>query len=84
MINAIRIHTTVESEMLRIPELAALVGRRVEVIIVEEEGEAERVAAAPSVTRKRTLGGLQGKLQVPDDFDAPLPDEVLRAFEGDE
>jgi prevent-host-death family protein len=36
-------------------------------------------AAAPG---RRQLGVLGGKLKVPDDFDAPLPDEVLRAFEG--
>jgi hypothetical protein len=31
---------------------------------------------------KRTLGGLAGKLMVPPDFDAPLPDDLLDAFEG--
>jgi len=31
---------------------------------------------------KRKLGLLAGRLIVPDDFDAPLPDEVLAAFEG--
>ena len=30
--------------------------------------------------RRRTLGLLRGKLRVPDDFDAPLPDELIRAF----
>jgi prevent-host-death family protein len=31
---------------------------------------------------RRKLGVLGGKLKVPDDFDAPLPEEVLRGFEG--
>jgi prevent-host-death family protein len=31
---------------------------------------------------KRKLGTLAGKLRVPEDFDAPLPDEILDAFEG--
>ena len=31
---------------------------------------------------KRKLGILNGKIQVPDDFNAPLPDEVLAQFEG--
>lgn len=84
MINAIRIRTTVESEVLRIPELAALMGRRVEIIVFEEEVEPERSATASSAPKKRILGGLQGKLQVPDDFDEPLPEDVARAFEGDE
>ena len=30
----------------------------------------------------RQLGTLAGKISVPDDFDAPLPDEVLKLFEG--
>lgn len=32
--------------------------------------------------KKRKLGLLAGRLIVADDFDAPLPDEVLAAFEG--
>lgn len=32
--------------------------------------------------RKRRLGLLAGKFKVPADFDAPLPDDVLSAFEG--
>lgn len=31
---------------------------------------------------KKRIGVLSGKLVVPDDFDAPLPEEVLAAFEG--
>ena len=30
----------------------------------------------------RKLGLLDGKFQIPDDFNAPLPDSVIRAFEG--
>lgn len=30
----------------------------------------------------RVLGRLAGKISIPDDFDAPLPDDVLAAFEG--
>jgi prevent-host-death family protein len=38
--------------------------------------------ASPSAPTERRLGLLEGQLNVPDDFDAPLPEEVLRAFEG--
>jgi antitoxin (DNA-binding transcriptional repressor) of toxin-antitoxin stability system len=31
---------------------------------------------------RRELGRDRGLFEVPDDFDAPLPEEVLRAFEG--
>ncbi|MGH9741319.1 MAG: type II toxin-antitoxin system Phd/YefM family antitoxin [Candidatus Acidiferrum sp.] len=31
---------------------------------------------------ERKLGMFRGKFVVPDDFDAPLPEEILDAFEG--
>lgn len=31
---------------------------------------------------KRTFGLDRGKFVVPEDFDAPLPDDILDAFEG--
>jgi hypothetical protein len=30
----------------------------------------------------RRLGLLDGKIHIPDDFDGPLPDEILAGFEG--
>ena len=54
-------------------------GRNAEVIILEEES-APRSGPTPP-TRK--LGALRGLFEVPDDFDAPLPGDVLRAFAGD-
>jgi hypothetical protein len=79
MANAIRVHTQVESDTLQIPELRALLGRRVEVIILDE-GE---FTESPTAPRKRQLGTLRGLFTVPEDFDAPLPEEMQRAFEGD-
>ncbi|MGH7821236.1 MAG: type II toxin-antitoxin system Phd/YefM family antitoxin [Candidatus Binatia bacterium] len=32
--------------------------------------------------RPRRLGILRGKVRISSDFDAPLPDEILDAFEG--
>ena len=32
--------------------------------------------------KKRRLGLLDGKFKIPDDFNAPLSDEVIAAFEG--
>ena len=31
---------------------------------------------------RRSLGALAGRFSVPTDLDAPLPEEVMRAFEG--
>lgn len=30
----------------------------------------------------RRMGMLEGKIHVPDDFDDPLPDEIIAEFEG--
>jgi len=62
--------------------------------LIEEVAEGEEVVIAKAgkpVARlfpigkspgKRTLGILKGRLHVPRHFDAPLPDEVIAAFEG--
>ncbi len=41
-----------------------------------------RLVPIEAKKERRKLGTLAGQLRVPDDFDDPLPDEVLDAFEG--
>ena len=41
-----------------------------------------RPVAAHPLSAPRPYGLAAGDFTVPDDFDAPLPDELLRAFEG--
>lgn len=41
-----------------------------------------RITRLEPSKRRIKFGLLEGKLTVPADFDAPLPDEVLAAFEG--
>ena len=55
-----------------------------ETILIGPHGkpEAKLVAIDAPVRVKRRIGILKGKLQVPDDFDAELPSEVLDSFEG--
>ncbi len=38
--------------------------------------------AQPPAARHRVLGRLTGQLTVPENFDEPMPDDVLEAFEG--
>ena len=40
------------------------------------------LTAADAARPKKKIGILAGRLVVPDDFDAPLPDDVLDSFEG--
>lgn len=44
--------------------------------------EAKLVPASEHDQPAKRIGVLAGKLVVPDDFDAPLPEDLLQAFEG--
>ena len=53
-----------------------------EIIIAKSGKPIARLGPLSGPRRKRTLGALAGKLRIPEDFDADLPDEVLDEFEG--
>jgi prevent-host-death family protein len=53
-----------------------------EIIIAKSGKPLARLGPLYSARKKRRLGVLARKLRVPEDFDAPLPDEVIQAFEG--
>jgi len=53
-----------------------------QVITIAKHGRAlARLVPIGKPAGKR-IGAMKGRLVVPDDFDAPLPDEVMDAFEG--
>ena len=52
---------------------------RAEIIVLMPAG-ADRARKAEA--RRSMFGRLQGKATIADDFDAPLPEEILRDFEG--
>ena len=65
--------------------LSQLVKRAVngETIFIGSYGRAEAVlVSAVAFMPQKRLGLLEGRLTIPDDFDAPLPEEMLGAFEG--
>ena len=53
-----------------------------EIIIAKSGKPMARLGPLVEARRKRRLGVLAGKLHVPEDFDGPLPDEVIKAFDG--
>jgi prevent-host-death family protein len=53
-----------------------------EVIIAKAGKPIARLVPLDAPPKKRQLGLLKGKLQVADDFDAPLTDFDLTLFEG--
>jgi len=53
-----------------------------EIIIAKAGKPAAKLVPILAVKPKRTPGSLKGKIKIAKDFDAPLPDDILDAFEG--
>ncbi|OGA48763.1 MAG: antitoxin [Betaproteobacteria bacterium RIFCSPLOWO2_12_FULL_62_58] len=51
-------------------------------IVIAKNGVPRARLVPLGSTRRLKFGVLKGKIRYPDDFDAPLPDEVLAQFEG--
>lgn len=53
-----------------------------EIIIAKAGRRVARLVLLDVGARPKKLGGLKGRIVVPDDFNAPLDDRVVAAFEG--
>ena len=53
-----------------------------EIVIARAGRPVARLVPLAAPVRRKQLGLLRGKIRVSADFDAPLPDDVLDAFEG--
>ena len=74
----VNIHAA-KTQLSRLVEEAAT-GR--EIVIAKAGRPVARLMALASPARRKQLGLLRGKIRVGADFDAPLPDDLLDAFEG--
>jgi prevent-host-death family protein len=54
-----------------------------DVVIARAGRPVARLTRLQSEGRKRRLGVLDGRFKIPDDFNRPLPEKVLRTFESD-
>lgn len=54
-----------------------------EFIIAKAGKPAARLSPLGKAKPKRQPGLLKGKIEIADDFDAPLPDDILKSFEGE-
>jgi len=61
-------------------ELLRRVAMGEEILIVRGREPVARLVPATEPKGRRSLGMDQGAYEVPDNFDAPLPDEVLAVF----
>lgn len=57
-------------------------GQGADIVIARAGKPVARLCRIQPKARKRKLGVLDGRFKIPDDFNAPLPDEVLAAFTG--
>jgi prevent-host-death family protein len=53
-----------------------------DVVIARAGRPVARLTRLAATGGKRRLGVLDGRFRIPRDFNRPLPDEVLRRFEG--
>ena len=74
----VNIHAA-KSQLSRLLD-AAVAGE--EVIVAKAGKPIARLVPIEQKKERRKLGTLAGRFHVPDDFDDPLPDDILDAFEG--
>jgi prevent-host-death family protein len=63
-------------------KLLRQVSKGEEIIIANRGIPVARLVPMPMGKRRRELGKYEGQIVIAEDFDAPLPEELLSAFEG--
>jgi prevent-host-death family protein len=53
-----------------------------EIIIARSGRPVARLVPLEDVVKPRVFGRMRGKIRIADDFDAPLPDDILDQFEN--
>ena len=70
-------------EMKRDPESVLHRVREGETLVVTDQDQpVAEIRPIEAIRRPRPFGLAAGSFVVPDDFDDPLPDEILKAFQG--
>jgi len=66
----------------QLSKLIQLVEQGQEVVIARAGKPVARLTQFHPAKKPLKFGSLKGKIWIADDFDAPLPDEILADFEG--
>lgn len=66
----------------RLSRLLRRVAAGEEITIANRGVPVARLVPVPAEGTTRKLGFFRGQMTIPDDFDAPLPEDILDAFEG--
>ena len=67
---------------MQLSELIEAVENGEEVVIARASRPVARLTRLEPAPEKRRLGTVAGKISIADDFDAPLPLELIESFEG--
>lgn len=73
----------IQDAKTRFFKLVEAVSQGDEIVITCAGKPAARLVPIKDEKNVRQPGALKGKLQIADDFDAPLPSDIQSAFEGD-
>ena len=73
---------SVHQAKVNFSQLLSLIEKGEEVIIEDEGYPIAKLVPWQSSNRRACLGRDKKKITLPDDFDAPLPESILAAFEG--
>jgi len=77
-------HVNTHEAKTQLSRLLKRVALGEEITIANRGRAVARLVPIPTNESGRKLGMFRGKFVVPDDFDAPLPGELLDLFEGKE
>ena len=66
----------------QLSKLLEMVEHGEDVVIARAGRPVARLVRPEPVGTRRTLGVLDGRIRVPDDFNRPLPADILDGFEG--
>jgi len=67
----------------RLSQLVERAASGEDVVIARAGRPVARLTRLQKTARKRRLGLLDGRFRIPDDFNRPLPESVIRGFEKD-
>ena len=73
---------TIRQAKANFSKLIACVCTGEEIVLAKAGKPVAKIVPFESAPQRRVPGSARGQFTMSDDFDAPLPDEILDAFEG--
>ena len=77
-------HVNIHEAKTHLSRLVEEAARGDEIVIAKAGKPVARLVAIDDDHTARPRGLLKGKIWIADDFDAPLPEEILESFDGSE